>query len=111
MRLKWVPWFADGDLPEEDRPPVPVPVTAIYSRTDGVARWYACIESAGPRKENIEIYGSHTGMAANVAAIVAISDRLAQADGQWAPFEPWAGMRHLFPAPETWRPHTETASA
>ena len=27
MRLSWVPWFADGDLPEEDRPPVPVPVT------------------------------------------------------------------------------------
>jgi hypothetical protein len=38
---------------EEDRPPIAVPVTAIYSRTDGVAPWHAGIESAGPLRENI----------------------------------------------------------
>ena len=36
-------------LPEDDRPAVPVPSTSIYTRTDGIVHWSACIDGSGPR--------------------------------------------------------------
>ena len=69
-------------------PLLEVPATAIYSRTDGVASWQWCLEDDGPRAENIEVYGSHCGLGHNPAALVAIADRLAQPEGEWAPFTP-----------------------
>ena len=86
-------------LPEEKRPPLPVPSTSIYTRTDGVVRSHACLEAAGPRRENIEVYGTHTGLAVNVAALVAVTDRLAQPAGEWELFRPPLPLRHLFPRP------------
>jgi hypothetical protein len=87
-------------LPEDDRPPLSVPSTAIYTRTDGVVRWYTCIERAGDRRENIEVRGSHSGLGWNPAVLVAIADRLAQPEGTWRPFRPPLGTAHLFPRPE-----------
>jgi hypothetical protein len=74
-----------------------VPATAIYSRTDGVAPWQWCLEDEGPRTQNIEVYGSHCGLGHNPAALVAISDRLAQPEDDWQPFSPPRWARHLFP--------------
>jgi pimeloyl-ACP methyl ester carboxylesterase len=85
--------------PEDSRPPFPVPATSIYTRTDGVVNWRACIDPVGPTSENVEVRGSHSGLGFNVAAVVAISDRLAQADGTWTPFRPAPAVRCLFPAP------------
>jgi len=93
-------------LNEEDRPPLMVPVTAIYSRTDGVAPWHAGIESAGPSRENIEVVGSHCGLGYNPAAVFAIADRLAQPDGAWQPFRPPAHARRFFPKPAYWQPES-----
>ena len=69
-------------LPE----PPPVPSTAIYSRTDGVAHWRACLERPAPHTDNIEVRGSHCGLGFNPAVLYAIADRLAQPDGEWRPF-------------------------
>jgi pimeloyl-ACP methyl ester carboxylesterase len=96
--------FAGRLIPEESRPPLPVPATSIYSRTDGVVRWHACVDTAGANCENIEVFGTHSGMGVNIAALIAISDRLAQPEGQWAPFKPPAALRYLFPKPASWRP-------
>jgi pimeloyl-ACP methyl ester carboxylesterase len=92
--------------PEHHRPPLPVPVTCIYTRTDGLVRWHSCIETAGPHRENIEVRGSHSGLGHNVAALIAISDRLAQPHGQWRPFQPRRGLRRLYPNPASWQPPT-----
>jgi pimeloyl-ACP methyl ester carboxylesterase len=85
--------------PEDSRPPFPVPATSIYTRTDGVVNWHACIDTVGPTSENVEVRGSHSGLGFNIAAVVAIADRLAQADGSWAPFRPVPALRCLFPSP------------
>ncbi len=77
--------------------PLPVPTTSIYTRTDGVVRWQACVESDGPRRENVAVYGTHFGLAVNPAAIIAITDRLAQPEGTWTRFRPPAAARHLYP--------------
>jgi pimeloyl-ACP methyl ester carboxylesterase len=87
--------------------PLPVPSTAIYTRTDGVVRWWQCLEAAGERSENIEVIGSHIGLGFNPSAIYAISDRLAQAIGYWKPFRPPIGFGALFPSPADW--HSERA--
>ena len=82
---------------EADRPLLNVPATSIYSRTDGVVNWKACLIRKSDRSENIRVYGSHCGLGFNTAAIYAISDRLAQPPDQWRHFSaPWL-LRSAFP--------------
>ena len=77
--------------------PPPVPLTAIYSKSDAVVDWHGAIEEAGPKRESIEVRGSHMGLGHNPAVVVAVADRLAQAEGSWKPFRPAPLVRHLFP--------------
>ncbi len=65
----------------------PVPCTAIYSKTDGVAVWQVCTEEEGPDTDNIEVFGSHTGLGFNPFVLYAVADRLAQPEDTWAPFD------------------------
>lgn len=83
--------------------PLPVPSTAIYTRTDGVARWHLCIEAEHPLAENIEVRGSHCGLGHNPAVILAIGDRLAQPAGSFRPFRPPRITAALYPPPTWWR--------
>jgi hypothetical protein len=46
------------------------------------------VEKEAPEAENIEILGaSHAGLADHPRALEAITHRLAQAEGDWRPFE------------------------
>jgi pimeloyl-ACP methyl ester carboxylesterase len=53
--------------------PLCVPVTAIYSRRDGVVAWQACIDKWSPDLRHIEVSETHVGLgfAPRVLAIVA----------------------------------------
>ena len=86
-----------------DQPPLPIPSTAIYTRTDGVVRWWQCLETTGPIAENIEVRGSHSGLGHNPAVIAAISNRLMQPVDDWRPFSPNLCLRRSFPRPSNWR--------
>lgn len=97
-----VPEDPSALVEEEDRPPLQVPVTSIYSRTDGVAPWQAGLEAAGPLRENIEVMGSHCGLCYNPPAVFAVADRLAQREGDWKPFCPPPYAMRLFPTPADW---------
>jgi pimeloyl-ACP methyl ester carboxylesterase len=66
--------------------PPEVPVTAIYSRSDGILAWQSCLETEGASRESIEVKGPHSTMARNLAAWRIIADRLAQQEGEWAPY-------------------------
>jgi pimeloyl-ACP methyl ester carboxylesterase len=68
--------------------PPPVPSTAIFSKTDGIAAWRACMEMEAPHTDNIEVIGSHCGLGFNPAVMWILADRLAQAEGVWRPFHP-----------------------
>jgi pimeloyl-ACP methyl ester carboxylesterase len=87
---------------EERRPALPVPSTAIYSRTDGVVRWHTCIDAVDATHENVEVRGSHSGLGFNPAVLFVIADRLGQAEGRWRPFRPPAALRRLYPEPVSW---------
>jgi triacylglycerol lipase len=57
-----------GDFPAD------VPLTSIYSREDGVVWWAACVV---PYARNVEVTGSHVGLAVNRKAYAAIGEALA----------------------------------
>jgi len=71
---------------ELNSPPV-VPVTAIYTKSDGIVAWQSCREIEGDCRESIEIRGAHGTMVRNLAAWRIIADRLAQREGEWRPYE------------------------
>ena len=77
----------------------PVPTTAIFSRTDGICAWQGCMEKPSAHAENIEVESSHCGMGHHPAVVYAVADRLAQPEGQWAPFDRsgWRGL--VYPDP------------
>lgn len=77
----------------------PVPTTAIFSRTDGICAWRACMEVEGPITENIEVEASHCGLGHHPAAIYAVCDRLAQPDGAWRKFERTGVKAVFYPDP------------
>lgn len=72
----------------------PLPTTSIFSRTDGICAWQACLNEEADQAENIEVYGSHCGLGHHPAAVYAVADRLAQPEGAWKKFDRsgWRGL-------------------
>lgn len=89
----------DPALTQRFRAPLEVPASSIYSRRDGIVAWQCCIddEAARPQVENIEVVSTHCGMGHHPAVLYAVADRLAQAEGDWRPFEPGAALRWMYP--------------
>ena len=78
----------EGGFRQLLRAPLPVPSTAIYSRSDGIVPWQSCIEEPGPSSESIEVQSSHLGIGHHPITLLTIADRLAQPEGTWQPFKP-----------------------
>ncbi|HHC79011.1 MAG TPA: alpha/beta hydrolase [Flavobacteriia bacterium] len=55
-----------------------VPITCIYTKTDGVVPWKHCMEAHTYRKNinNIEVFGSHSGMGANATVLLSVANSL-----------------------------------
>ena len=67
---------------------LPVPVTSIYSKSDGIVNWRTCVLRPSDTAENIEVrFASHVGLGVNAAALWALADRLALAEGQFMQFD------------------------
>jgi pimeloyl-ACP methyl ester carboxylesterase len=77
------------DIRPEALEPLPasVPVTAVFTRSDGVVDWQGCTIDPSPVSECIEVRGSHSGLIHNVAVMQIVADRLARPEGEWKPFE------------------------
>ncbi|MFP5372762.1 MAG: esterase/lipase family protein, partial [Actinomycetes bacterium] len=111
---RWPPWLrtvsrmvdrgaplpgAVGALPRPwaERGSLRVPATSVYSRSDGIVHWSECRYELRPRRENVEVRGSHLGLAHNPAVLWLLADRLAMAENSWTPFRAPAALRLLFP--------------
>jgi pimeloyl-ACP methyl ester carboxylesterase len=80
---------------------LPVPTSSIYSRTDGIVNWRTCRLRPSDTTENIEVHlASHVGLGVNAAALWAVADRLAQAEGQFAQFDRSGPFAIAYAAPE-----------
>ena len=116
-------WFEREHLPEyafdvwRKAAPLSIPSTSIYSKSDGVVRWQACLYPEGPLTENIAVHSSHFGMGFHPAAIYAVLDRLAAPADNWRKFAAPTHLRAYFPAPDyladerSPAPHTGPVSA
>ena len=74
------------DVVDELRRPLDVPLTAIWSRTDGIAHWKGCRLDDGPLTENVAVPSSHVGLVSNPLALAVVDDRLDQDLADWQPF-------------------------
>ena len=80
---------------------LPVPATSIYSRTDGIVNWRTSLLRPSDTAENIEVYlASHVGLGVNPAALWAMADRLAQAEGEFRQFDRWGPFAIAYGPPE-----------
>ena len=64
-----------GDFPPE------VGFTALYSRTDGVVDWHACLD---PAAELVEVRASHMGMGLNPQVYAEVGHALGAFASGWA---------------------------
>ncbi|RJF87049.1 alpha/beta fold hydrolase [Oleomonas cavernae] len=53
---------ADARIAQRELVPLKIPVTAFYSRHDGVVSWRACISTHEPMVRHVEIDATHCGM-------------------------------------------------
>jgi hypothetical protein len=77
----------------------PVPTTAIFSRSDGICAWQGCREQSSHMAESIEVESSHCGMGHHPAVVYAVAERLAQKEGEWAPFDRSGWRSLVYPDP------------
>ena len=90
--------------PGDDRP-LPVPSTSVFSLTDGIVPWQACVNAGSGPHETIEVVGSHCGLGHHPAVLLVVADRLAQPPGDWQPMQIPAPWRRLL------RHHTVSPAA
>ena len=75
------------EIAELNRPPPDsIPVTAIYTREDGIVAWESCLEHGGERRENVEVRGTHSTLPSNPLALAVVADRLAQPEDSWCAY-------------------------
>ncbi len=94
-----------------NRPPLPVPTTSVYSRSDGIVHWKTCLESKGPFSENVEVFGSHCGLGFNPSVALVVADRLAQPADRWRRFRSPRWALAAFPRPANARPRRVNVAA
>lgn len=79
--------------------PLPgIPSTAVFSKTDGIVPWQIATQRPSAIAENVEVYGSHTGLGFNPTVLYAAADRLANRDGEWSPLQR-TGLKRLMYGP------------
>jgi len=86
----------DDDVTAIARRSLPVPTSAIYSRSDGVVPWQHCIDvSCLDTSESIEVVSSHWGLGVHPVVMLVIADRLRQPLGKWKPLPLHLGRPRL----------------
>jgi pimeloyl-ACP methyl ester carboxylesterase len=59
--------------------PLRVPVTAIYSKRDGVVAWRACIDRWSPDVNHIEVHETHVGLGLAPRVLALVADEVERA--------------------------------
>ena len=62
---------------QRDSRPIETPIVAIYSKTDGVVAWQACVDDVNPNVRHFEVAASHVGMGCNPEVFRRVAQALA----------------------------------
>jgi pimeloyl-ACP methyl ester carboxylesterase len=68
----------EATVAERHRRPIAAPVTAIYSRADGIVAWRACIDPWTPDVEHVEVGSTHLGLGFDPDVYRIVAQRLAR---------------------------------
>lgn len=71
-------------LRDRQRRPITTPITALYSKTDGVVAWQACVDELNPQVTHKVVSGSHMGLGFNAAVYRLTAQALAAHHGNEA---------------------------
>lgn len=63
---------------ERNLTPIERPITAFYTKLDGVVDWRACIDTFSPHVDNVEVRSTHAGITIDPDVWGAIARRLAE---------------------------------
>lgn len=66
----------EREVAGRDERPITVPITAIYTKFDGVVAWQACIDTVSPHVEHIEVHTTHLGLGIHHEVFVIVAQRL-----------------------------------
>jgi len=67
----------EAEVAARERVPINCPITAIYTRNDGVVAWQACIDRSSPQVEHVEVRSTHLGLGVDPEVFRIVADRLA----------------------------------
>lgn len=67
----------EAEIAARETTPLQTPVTAIYSKRDGVVAWQACIDRHNADVEHIEVFSTHVGLGFHADVYALIAQRLA----------------------------------
>lgn len=67
----------ESDVDAREVEPLRVPVEAVYSRSDGVVAWRACVDRRNPGVRHHEVRSSHLGLVASPLVFKLIAELLA----------------------------------
>lgn len=59
--LDWI----EQSIEKRDKNPIKQPITAIYSKSDGIVSWSAAIDTTSPNVKNVKVSAAHLGMGFN----------------------------------------------
>jgi pimeloyl-ACP methyl ester carboxylesterase len=65
-----------------ERVPILVPVTAVYSRADGIVAWEACLDRWNSATEHIEVKTTHLGLVASPEVFRLLARKLRLSPGR-----------------------------
>ena len=87
--------FVTGFVPSPE--PLPIPSTAIYTRTDGIVAWQTCVQRTDARSENVEVQGQPLRPRPQRDG-GGRRRRSSRPDrGEWPPFRPPHRLRRMYP--------------
>jgi pimeloyl-ACP methyl ester carboxylesterase len=75
--LGWNQEQIERDMLKRFDKPIERPITAIYSKLDGIVSWQACIDHWSPKVEHYEVSASHIGMSISKEVYQVISHSMA----------------------------------
>ncbi len=72
-----VDWI-EAEVAAREQVPLRVPVTAVYSKLDGVVAWEACIDRQSGMTEHVEVNTTHFGLGFSADVFRIMAERLAR---------------------------------
>lgn len=68
----------ETEIDARNRTPLPVQITAVYSRHDGIVAWEACIDHWSEAVEHVEVTTTHLGLGFAPEVLAIVAERLAR---------------------------------